>query len=142
MTIAMLDSDWSFIPLFHLTQPIAEEGDKTLLHLALEHRNSDFAEILVGAGARTDLYNDDLDLSPIHVVATSGVSLNHLIALLENRHNKADVNAVILPTGQTALHLVAKNGKLDFLERLLQEPKVRKHQVLMRLIFRLNGYIA
>ena len=61
------DPDWSFNKGLCFPQPIVEEGDKTLLHLALEHRNSDFVDILVGAGARADLYNDDLDLCPIQL---------------------------------------------------------------------------
>ena len=46
---------------------------RTLLHLSLEKSNEDRAEkfgrVLLSAGARADLYNEDLGVAPIHVAA-------------------------------------------------------------------------
>eukprot|EP00095_Tigriopus_kingsejongensis_P000143 maker-scaffold188_size271682-snap-gene-1.26 protein:Tk00143 transcript:maker-scaffold188_size271682-snap-gene-1.26-mRNA-1 annotation:"transient receptor potential cation channel protein painless" len=111
------------LPLDHwINQPILEEGEKTLLQVALQHENVDFSRALLACGAIANLYNDELDQAPIHNAVQSG-NLEHVVALLENPFNKADPNMAMQPSGQTAVHIASDLGKLDILERLLQESK-------------------
>ncbi|TRY61944.1 hypothetical protein TCAL_10560, partial [Tigriopus californicus] len=112
------------LPLDHwINQPILEEGEKTLLQVAVHHQNVDFTRTLLACGARANLFNDDLDNAPIHNAVDIG-SLEHVVALLENPFNKADPNITVQPSGRTAVHLAVEQGRLDILERLLQEPNI------------------
>ena len=63
------------LPEVHwLNHPFDKEAKfRSLLHLALdkkpEERADKFARVLLSAGARPDLYNEQLGVAPIHVAA-------------------------------------------------------------------------
>ena len=61
------------LPADHwINTPLAAADHKTLLHLALEAgagHAEQLARLLVTAGARADIHNEDLGLSPVHVAA-------------------------------------------------------------------------
>ena len=69
------------LPADHwINTPLAAADHKTLLHLALEAgagHAEQLARLLVTAGARADLHNEDLGLSPVHVAAQDWGALLH-----------------------------------------------------------------
>ena len=63
-----------------INTPLAAADHKTLLHLALEAgagHAEQLARLLVTAGARADIHNEDLGLSPVHVAAQDWGALLH-----------------------------------------------------------------
>ena len=62
--------------------------------------------ILVTAGARTNLHNEDLGVSPVHVAAETD-NLEALRLLTGGERNKANINNM-MRNGRTALHIAAE----------------------------------
>ena len=92
-----------------INTPLGRGGDyKTLLHLALEAGapGTELVRILVTAGARTNLHNEDLGVSPVHVAAETD-NLEALRLLTGGERNKANINNM-MRNGRTALHIAAE----------------------------------
>ena len=109
------------LPLDHwVNLPTGKQGQyKSLLHAAIELGREDMVRLLLAAGARADMHNDDLGLSPLHVAAREG-KLAILTILLSNPGNKAEVSAM-MRNGRTALHLAADAGREEMVEFLLSQ---------------------
>ena len=117
------------LPLDHwVNLPTGKQGQyKSLLHSAIELGREDMVRLLLAAGARADLHNDDLGLSPVHVAAREG-KLAILTILLGNPGNKAEVSAM-MRNGRTALHLAAEAGRQDMVEFLLSQAKTKTNKL-------------
>ena len=91
---------------------------KTLLQIAIEHKNPKTVELLLQAGAKADNYNDILGLSPIHVAVKEQNKEVLDLLLTGFEKNSANVDAMD-QNGRTALHLAADLGNLDLIQCLL-----------------------
>ena len=98
------------------------ENSLTLLQLAVQQPAVEFTQVLVRAGAMADLYNDDLDQAVLHTAVLGGHGEQHIVALLADHRNKADVNTTLQPGGGTAIHLAAERGLQTCLQLLLDQP--------------------
>lgn len=99
-----------------------EAGFRTLLQVAIEEGTLDSVQLLVQAGARADLYNDDLGLATVHVACQMN-RLDMLRVLLGEPKNCGDLNAR-MRNGQTCLHIAAEHNSLEFLVFLLESGKL------------------
>ena len=109
------------LPLDHwVNLPTGKQGQyKSLLHAAIELGREDMVRLLLAAGARADMHNDDLGLSPLHVAAREG-KLAILTILMSSPGNKAEVSAM-MRNGRTALHLASQAGREEMVEFLLSQ---------------------
>ncbi len=107
-----------------INSPIPEEGDKTLLMVAVDLGLKDFVQVLLQAGANADLYNPELGRCPLHLAAQGG-DLAILSALFSGgAGNRPNVNST-MKNGRTALHLAAEGGHERCLEFLLKQQRGR-----------------
>ena len=93
-----------------INQPIETENSFTLLQLSVQQPAVEFTQLLIRAGAKADMYNDDLDQAVLHSAVLNGHGEQHIVALLADPRNKADVNITLQPGGGTSLHLAAERG--------------------------------
>ena len=104
-----------------INTPLGRGGEyKTLLQLALEAGapGTELVRILVTAGARTDLHNEDLGVSPVHVAAeTDNIAAMKL--LTGGEKNRANINNM-MRNGRTALHIAAERGNTEMMRLLLE----------------------
>jgi len=115
--LVLADDHW-------INQILEDEAGNTLLTAAISRQLHHFVEVLVKAGASTDLYNPDLDKYPLHVAAEVGdVKTAKLLLTLKPNNNKANINAVN-KAGRTALHLAAEKTSIEFADFLLQQPRI------------------
>ena len=87
---------------------------KTLLHIAMEQKNPDMVQLLLKAGAKSDVYNDILGLTPLHVAIK--IQNKEMLELL--LQNKANIDGMD-QNGRTALHLATESNDLDLIQVLL-----------------------
>ena len=87
---------------------------KTLLHIAMEQKNPDMVQLLLKAGAKSDVYNDILGLTPLHVAIK--IQNKEILELL--LQNKANIDGMD-QNGRTALHLATESNDLDLIQVLL-----------------------
>ena len=105
-----------------INQPLESENSFTLLQLSVQQPAVEFTQLLVRAGAKADMYNDDLDQAVLHSAVLGKHSEQHIAALLADPRNKADVNITLQPGGGTSLHLAAERGLQTCLKMLLDQP--------------------
>jgi len=113
------EDHWLNQPLSCSAPPAA--ADLLLLQLSVQQPQVQFTNLLVRAGARADTYNQQINQAVIHSAVLSQHGEQHLVALLCDEKNKADVNCTMQPSGQTALHLAAHRGKQTCLDLLLAQ---------------------
>ena len=105
-----------------------EQGYKSLLQLAIEQGKEDFVKAMLSAGARADLYNENLGQAPIHVAAEAD-NLGMLKILLDFMDKKPTLNKANIgafnKTGQTVLHIAAAKNSLAILRYLLGHPDLK-----------------
>ena len=103
-----------------INQPVEGAQGRTLLMQAISEHLHHFVEVLLQAGARADLYSQELGLAPIHL-AVEVSDLNLVKILLEGKGregNKAKVNQ-LNKVGRTALHLASEQKEVDIIHYLL-----------------------
>jgi len=105
-----------------INQAIESENSFMLLQLSVQQPAVEFTQLLVRAGARADMYNDDLDQAVLHSAVLGGHGEQHIAALLVDPRNKADVNITLQPGGVTSIHLAAERGLQTCLKMLLDQP--------------------
>jgi len=101
-----------------LNQEVEGKNGKTLLMEAISKHLHPYAEVLLKAGARADLYSQELGVAPIHVAVQNGdLTAVKLLADEKNtrNNNKADVNQVN-KAGRTGLHLAADQRDVDIID--------------------------
>lgn len=106
-----------------INQPYGQEqGYQSLLQLAIRQGKEDFVKAMLSAGARADLYNENLGQAPIHVAAEVD-SLGMLQILLDFMDKKPTLNKANLgcfdKSGQTVLHIAAAKNSLALLRYIL-----------------------
>jgi len=105
-----------------LNQEVEGKNGRTLLMEAISKHLHPYADVLLRAGARADLYNHELGVAPIHVAVQNG-DLTAVKLLADDKNtrtkNKADVNQVN-KAGRTGLHLAADQKDVDIIDYLIK----------------------
>jgi len=109
-----------------INQEVEGKNGKTLLMEAISKHLHPYADVLLKAGARADLYNQELGVAPIHVAVQNG-DLTAVKLLTDERNtrkgNKADVNQVN-KAGRTGLHLAADQKDVDIIDYLIKHDNI------------------
>ena len=100
----------------------------TALHLSVLQNRPDIIQTLLGYGAEVDLKGGASMETPLHIAARLPDGLRSAEMLLKSG---ASVNETTEETGESPLHITARNGYLDLLKMLLAEgadaTQVSKH---------------
>ena len=108
-----------------INQAVEGEQGRTLLLAALTDHLHHFTEVLLRAGARADLYSEELGVAPLHVAVQAG-ELAGVKVLLEGRDrggNTARINQGS-KVGRTALHMAAEQREVDIIHYLLNRKDI------------------
>ena len=106
------------LPAEHwINQDLESRNGNTLLLEAIDLHLHDYVDTLLRAGARADLYSQELGLAPIHAAVKTS-DLQSLRLLLASLNNKAEVNQAD-KVGRTALHHAVENKDVDIITFLL-----------------------
>ncbi|XP_023344392.1 transient receptor potential cation channel protein painless [Eurytemora carolleeae] len=112
-----------------INQPLISDNpnlaQQLLLQVSVQQGAVEFTQLLVRAGARANMYNDETNQAVIHTAVLSQHGEDHLTALLSDEKNKADINCTLQPSSLTPLHLAAERGKLTCLNLLLEHPDIQ-----------------
>ena len=94
----------------------------TALMISVESGSGDSAKVLIEAGARVNIVNDN-NLSPLHLAATHGVADIAKI-LLDHEAEVDTVNSA----DQTPLHAACGHGNVDMVDLLLEHEAEIEHR--------------
>ena len=101
-----------------INRDLEDKSGNTLLLEAINLHLHDYVDTLLRAGARADLYSNELGTAPIHVAVRS-TDLKSVKLLLGGQHNnRAGVNQAD-KAGRTALHHAVDNKDVDIIDHLL-----------------------
>ena len=80
----------------------------------MDQKNPEMVHLLLKAGAKSDVYNDILGLTPLHVAIK--IQNKEILEILLK--NKANIDGMD-QNGRTALHLATESNDLDLIQVLL-----------------------
>ena len=107
------------LPADHwINRELEDRSGKTLLLEAISLHLHDYVDTLLRAGARADLYSQELGTAPIHEAVRSGDLKCVKLLLGGGGNNRAGVNQGD-KAGRTALHHAVDNKDMDIIDHLL-----------------------
>ena len=107
------------LPAEHwINRELEDKSGNTLLLEAINLHLHDYVDTLLRAGARADLYSNELGTAPIHVAVRSSDLKSVKLLLGGQNNNRAGVNQAD-KAGRTALHHAVDNKDVDIIDHLL-----------------------
>ncbi|QQP57720.1 Transient receptor potential cation channel protein painlesslike, partial [Caligus rogercresseyi] len=106
-----------------INSPLEAEDGKSILILALEKRQTEFAGLLLKFGAVAHHFNESYGLYPIHIASRNG-DLEALKLLFRYSVNSADPDSVMRINGRTPLHIMAENNFVEGVDYLLRQKPI------------------
>ena len=97
-----------------------EQGNKTLLHIAVENKNTEAVRILLAGGAQLGQFNSVLKLTVLHLAAGQGDEGVLTTLLRCSGPHAIQVVNIKDRAGRTPLHLAALGGHIQCVKILLE----------------------
>ena len=97
-----------------------EQGNKTLLHIAVENKNTEAVRILLAGGAQLGQFNSVLKVTVLHLAAGQGDEGVLTTLLRCSGPHAIQVVNIQDRAGRTPLHLAALGGHIQCVKILLE----------------------